>query len=125
MTDELLLQGAKQIAEECAGKDMLLTSAKIVAYLMDNCDIAVPENSEFFVKVSGRQVTRTLYREQLELQKAEFFDEFRPGQTAEPIPAEVTSVTPPPAGPTSSLWVFPVCAAASKTEKEKPEIRIL
>ena len=35
MTDELLLQGAKQIAEECAGKDMLLTSAKIVAYLID------------------------------------------------------------------------------------------
>jgi len=79
MNEELLLANAKAIMQDTANESFLIKNSRAIAFLLDNCEITIPEMSEFFVKVNCRSVAKKLYREQLELQKAEFFEPFRMG----------------------------------------------
>ena len=79
MNDELLFENAKQIMSDYSHENFIMRSARVVAFLLDNCEILVPEHTEFFVKVNCRFVTKKLYRELLEVQRDEFMDPYRYG----------------------------------------------
>lgn len=72
MTYEMLLEEALRIEQGRAkGENVLLTNARIGAFLMDNCEITVPEKSEFFVRVNvGVHGTRVLRKVMVERKKA-------------------------------------------------------
>ena len=60
MTYEQLLEKALEMDQEAANKDNVTkTDYAIVEFLLDNCEITVPEESEFFVKTNvGKDNTR-------------------------------------------------------------------
>lgn len=58
-----LYEIAMQMDKENTADNVLLNDAKIIAFLLDNCDIAVPEESEFFVRpLTGGYEDRILRR---------------------------------------------------------------
>lgn len=58
MKPDELLSGSLAIARESANGNTVLTDAKIIAYLLDNCDLTIPENAVFFGTVNCGNVTR-------------------------------------------------------------------
>ena len=50
MTYEALYETALQMDQENTADNVLLSDAKILAFILDNCDIAVPAKNEFFVR---------------------------------------------------------------------------
>lgn len=62
MTYEMLLEEAIRIDREAENKqNVFMTNCRIVAFLLDNCDIIVPENAVFFVRTNvGRDNKRVL-----------------------------------------------------------------
>ena len=63
MNYEALYEKALEMDQGNAADNVLLNDSKIIAFLLDNCDIAVCENSEFFVRpLTGDYEGRILRR---------------------------------------------------------------
>ena len=61
MTYEMLLENALRIDAEAENQEnVFLTDAKIIAFLLDHCEITVPEESTYFVKTNVEQDERIL-----------------------------------------------------------------
>lgn len=52
MTYELLLQKALEMDAARTEKNVMLSNARITAFLMDNCELRLPETSHFFVETN-------------------------------------------------------------------------
>ncbi|MBQ7566535.1 MAG: hypothetical protein IJT18_05385 [Oscillospiraceae bacterium] len=52
MDRELLLENILRIDAENTAENVLLTDAKIIAFLLDHCEITVPQEASFFVRVN-------------------------------------------------------------------------
>ena len=60
---DALYEKAMQLEGERNGDNVLLCDARIIAFMLDHCDIAVPETSEFFVRpLTGDYENRILRR---------------------------------------------------------------
>ncbi len=58
-----LYERALEISQQNADDSVLLKDAKVMAFICDNCDIAVPEENEFFVRpMTGDYAERILKR---------------------------------------------------------------
>ena len=63
MNYDALYERALQMDRERKEDNVLLNDARIIAFMLDNCDIAVPETSEFFVRpLTGDYENRILRR---------------------------------------------------------------
>lgn len=61
MTYEMLLENALRLdAEAENNENIFLTDAKIIAFLLDHCEITVPEESTYFVKTNVAENDRVL-----------------------------------------------------------------
>lgn len=60
MTYELMLEKALEMDRDAQNKsNVLMTDARIIAFLLDNCEITIPEASEYFVRTNvGENATR-------------------------------------------------------------------
>ena len=60
MERQLLEEHIFAIDRENTGSNVLLTDAKVIAFLLDNCEITIPEESRFFVRVNCEKLKEKL-----------------------------------------------------------------
>ena len=66
MTYEQLLEKALAMDLESKEKNVLLPNARIIAFLLDNCEITVPEDTTFFLETNLiLDHDRTIYDENM------------------------------------------------------------
>lgn len=66
MTYEALLKQALEMDSRFEEKNMMLPNARIIAFLMDNCEIIIPEKSYFFVETNLKGFGNRILRKVLD-----------------------------------------------------------
>lgn len=62
MSSEQLIAEVEQITKSSSGKDILTVDSEIIVFLLDHCDIEIPSQNRFFIKVNCESIAYSIWR---------------------------------------------------------------